>query len=215
MRIPKNGTTGSGAVLPGSRRIYSRPISRTEIKLRQISSIILSILLVRSAGFPFTPLSWIIPFRGILIVDYTVSNFVLAATCYFYFCIASTTRDLRTPRWGIVPGTIFRPVHFWPWAVVHSLQLTASLCFGFEVMSRGLAINCILGTRGIGLAAVPPSHLQWAQGWAMKLWPYRRRASSLADSHQPTSSRSGGSGSLVADDVKAIKMGETAGPKNH
>ncbi|KAI9149923.1 hypothetical protein HJFPF1_09669 [Paramyrothecium foliicola] len=114
------------ALHPVEPSITPPPPSKTEITKRRIVSIATSIGLVYTAGLPFTPLSWMIEYysKNLRIVEYAVSHFVLAAACYFSFCIASLSEPMLITwphrgkhRMSIQNGRIQRvssPVKWYP-----------------------------------------------------------------------------------------------------
>ncbi|KAH8893441.1 hypothetical protein GQ53DRAFT_114448 [Thozetella sp. PMI_491] len=173
---------------PGSFS-FPQPLSSADRTLRRISAICAAVVLVSLAGVPFTPLAWVIPIQGAQIVDWFVSDFVLAAACYFHYRVASLTdavvvefplgdptrtviRNGRVQRHTLVPSWTWRPEYWWRF-VLGELLLLGYLLFSVDTwvyVARFAAVATVVGSWYVGWSATPQAYKSWAWGHVKDFW---------------------------------------------
>jgi hypothetical protein len=152
---------------------YAQPPTGSGVLIRQISSLVLMLLLY-SAALPYNPTEWVLGSDGGdegYLIDRLCAGVILISACYFQWRIAS----LRTPLAVGIPGTdnflfAWSPALYWPVALGQAALLYVA-AFGSNEMLRRMIVSAVLGCLWVvGLAATPEETRRWAWSMIKEMW---------------------------------------------
>ncbi|KAH8893184.1 hypothetical protein GQ53DRAFT_104958 [Thozetella sp. PMI_491] len=150
---------------------FVRSMVPGNVFIGRLLAVLTSLLLVYSAGLPFTPIATVLPAPGIWAVDIVFSHFALAGACYFHVYLGSLKASvpfvppLCSPDWTFIRNRwLWRPHYFY--AVV---TLEVEIIYWYFLCSIKRPSNS-------HIVAMVLIAMWWCVGWGATSQVHREKA---------------------------------------